>query len=661
MVSPEIRANTNLRIALRVTDASESTDVLDAPDAAQIQKSTPGRAYVRLGASSLLPFQAGRVGGRRPGAVDPSVSRPWSQQLDWYGLGREELKRPPSAQQEDDENTDLKVLVAAINEVNRALGIPQQHTPWLPPLDEIIQLDALPPAAPAGALPAAPWAIEDLPDQQDRRSLAIDFKTFGHLLVSGAPRTGRSQLLRTIAGSLARVHSAADVHLYAFDCGNGALNILTRLPHCGAVVGRAQVDRAKRLLKRLVDEVTRRQELLAQDAMSDISEQRAAARTPEERLPHIVIMLDRWEGWTNSLGEVDTGALTDQLFLLMREGASVGVHVIITGDQKIHSGRISSLSEEKYTFRLQDRTDYSSAGLRARDMPDEIPAGRLFRSGGSTMIQVAVLSDDLTGQGQAAALSAIGDAAKRRDADLPRSRRPFRVDVLPARLTFADAWEMRDPEGSRAKMWSLIGVGGDELTGYGPDLSQGQGSFIIAGQAKSGRSTALCTMARVLLGNGVRLVLSVPRNSPLLEFQGRDGVLEVFTSPKFTNDRLAELFADASPEHPMVFMADDAEDIRRVKDMEAELENMVVRGTERGIGVVVAGDETTVCSGFSGWQAQMKKARRGLLLSPATHRSGDLIGLKLARSAAVGRPQPGNGILHLGDGQPLSVRLPLPD
>src|SRR5476649_1368053 len=61
--------NTNLRIALRVTDASESSDVIDAPDAARISKSTPGRAYVRLGASSLVPFQAGRVGGRRPGAV----------------------------------------------------------------------------------------------------------------------------------------------------------------------------------------------------------------------------------------------------------------------------------------------------------------------------------------------------------------------------------------------------------------------------------------------------------------------------------------------------------------------------------------------------------------------------------------------------------------
>ena len=69
VVSQDIRANTNLRIALRVTDTAESADVIEAPEAAFISKSTPGRAYVRLGHASLVPFQAGRVGGRRPGAA----------------------------------------------------------------------------------------------------------------------------------------------------------------------------------------------------------------------------------------------------------------------------------------------------------------------------------------------------------------------------------------------------------------------------------------------------------------------------------------------------------------------------------------------------------------------------------------------------------------
>ena len=73
VVSQEIRANTNLRIALRVTDPADSADVIGVTDAATIAQSHPGRAYVRLGHASLVPFQAGRVGGRRPG-TGPAIT-----------------------------------------------------------------------------------------------------------------------------------------------------------------------------------------------------------------------------------------------------------------------------------------------------------------------------------------------------------------------------------------------------------------------------------------------------------------------------------------------------------------------------------------------------------------------------------------------------------
>ncbi|MCZ1008958.1 FtsK/SpoIIIE domain-containing protein [Streptomyces lydicus] len=101
VVSSEIRANTNLRIALRVTDAGESQDVLNSGEAASISQSTPGRAYVRLGQNSLVPFQSGRVGGRRPGAAAASLPTPWAVAVGWERLGeplparRAPLPRPP--------------------------------------------------------------------------------------------------------------------------------------------------------------------------------------------------------------------------------------------------------------------------------------------------------------------------------------------------------------------------------------------------------------------------------------------------------------------------------------------------------------------------------------------------------------------------------------
>ncbi|MFF4291693.1 FtsK/SpoIIIE domain-containing protein, partial [Streptomyces sp. NPDC001633] len=192
VVSPEIRANTNLRIALRVTDAGESSDVIDAPEAGHISKSTPGRAYVRLGHASLIPFQSGRVGGRRPGAADPATLAPWAGALSWQDLGRAALRKPKSEAKEDDEITDLKVLVDAVREANTALRIPAQHSPWLPALDDTLLLDDVPAVQAQGALPAAPYGVEDLPADQARRAVAVDFATFGHLIIAGAPRTGRS-------------------------------------------------------------------------------------------------------------------------------------------------------------------------------------------------------------------------------------------------------------------------------------------------------------------------------------------------------------------------------------------------------------------------------------------------------------------------------------
>ncbi|MFF7373754.1 FtsK/SpoIIIE domain-containing protein [Streptomyces massasporeus] len=659
VVSPEIRANTNLRIALRVTDGGESSDVIDSPEAGHISKNTPGRAYARLGHASLVPFQSGRVGGRRPGAADPAVLMPWVGPLAWEDLGRAALVKPKAESREDEEITDLKVLVDTIRDANSSLGIPPQHSPWLPALDETLLLDDVELPAFAGGpgkLPPAPYGIEDLPASQARRPVAVDFSSFGHLMIGGAPRSGRSQVLRTLAGSIARTHSIADVHLYGIDCGNGALNALTRLPHCGAVVSRNQTERVVRLVNRLKGEMGRRQDVLAEKGFADIGEQRASV-AEDERLPHIVVLLDRWEGWVPTLGEVDHGSLTDELQTMMREGASVGIHLVLTGDRTLLVGRIATLTEDKYGLRLADRSDFSALGIPARKVPEEIPPGRAFRNEFGTETQFALLAADTTGQGQAAALAAIGEAAAARDADVPRSRRPFRVDSLPSRISFPEAWELRDPEASRSRLFGLVGIGGDEIVGFGPDLAEGVPAFVIAGPAKSGRSTVLLNFAHSFLSQGTRLVIAAPRQSPLRGLDGTDGVLKVFTGDDIDEDEFEELIDQASLEEPIAVLVDDGELLEDC-DAESQMKKLVSRGAERGLALVIAGDEEDVCSGFSGWQVDAKKARRGILLSPQESSSGDLVGVRLNRSMVGGQVAPGKGMLHLGDGELRTVVVP---
>ena len=57
VVNDAIRANTTLRLALRVADDQDSRDVVEVPDAAAIPRSRPGRAVLRSGSDAPVAVQ----------------------------------------------------------------------------------------------------------------------------------------------------------------------------------------------------------------------------------------------------------------------------------------------------------------------------------------------------------------------------------------------------------------------------------------------------------------------------------------------------------------------------------------------------------------------------------------------------------------------------
>ncbi len=194
IVSADIKANVNLRIALRVRDTVDSEDVIDSPAAQAIPERTPGRAYLRSGAQPLVAFQTARVGGRgAPRGGDPITVR----ELAWETLGDPPPRRagPLDAPRGP---TDLAAVVAATTEAARHLDIAPVASPWLPPLPDLVVADTL--EAPAWQVP---YALADLPHQQVQRPVTWDLEHGGHLAVAGAGRTGRTSFLRTLAGTLA--------------------------------------------------------------------------------------------------------------------------------------------------------------------------------------------------------------------------------------------------------------------------------------------------------------------------------------------------------------------------------------------------------------------------------------------------------------------------
>jgi DNA segregation ATPase FtsK/SpoIIIE, S-DNA-T family len=654
VVSADIRANTNLRIALRVTDASESSDVIDVPDAAWISKATPGRCYVRSGAATPVGVQAARIGGRRPGAAgttrDPLLLVP----VPWHSVGRP-LPEVRQAIIAADGNvaTDLSVLVDAICAAAQRMDCGRPQSPWLPPLPDLITLDQVPAGPSVRDVAPIPFGVTDVPARQAREAMTLDLAHGGHVVVAGAARTGRSTLLRTIAGSIATRESPADVHIYAIDAGTGALLPLTALPHCGAVVTRDQTDRIERLIGKLRAEITRRQQLLAADGFAGVAEQRAHAGDPAQRLPWIVLLVDWWEGYFAAFEKYDYGRLIDVLLQLIREGAAVGMRVVVTTDRLAMIGQTGTVFEKRLLLRLNESSDAGQAHIRERSLPTHQPPGRIMMEGvpDPLEVQVALLDADPSGPAQVAALRRLGEQSLARYGAPRGALRPLRVDTLPARITLGEARRLVPGFVPPSPLWALLGAGGDELMPLGLDVRDEGPGLTIAGPPRSGRSSTLVTMATWLLEAGTPVLALTPRRSPLRSLQGRGGVIGVLdgeATPEAVTAAVAGL-------DQFVVLVDDAELLFN-GPLSAPLEKILASGRDGDHGLIIAGATGDLTRAYSGFIKEALKSRCGVLTAVDSPGDGDLFGVRLPRNAGPGPL--GRGLLvRPGTAAPLQLAL----
>ena len=512
-------------------------------------------------------------------------------------------------------STDLDEVVAAV--VQAAIGMPPPRRPWLEPLGERLLwssagVETTPELAPL------PFGLHDLPHQQRQSAATFDLHRDGHLFFVGAPASGRTQCLLTLAGSVAELARVDKVHLYAIDDGAGGLRALEMLPHCGAVVAREEFHRAVRLLQRLVDELEQRH------------------RNPDPDAPHILVMIDRWEGFVARCG--DASEPFDAVARVLREGAAVGIHLVITGDRTLLAHqRVSAATDLKYILRLTDVADYQLAGLSVRRGSDH-PPGRCWGPG-AVETQVYLLDDDPRREAQEEALRNLGELARRRATG--DTRRPFRIDRLPTRvdLGLVRSLLVEGPEPT-----PVVGVGGDELAALSPALERSV--FAVIGPPRSGRTSVLMGAAAVFLMGGGEVVVVTARP------QEWNWLAHEYSRLRIVDGRAVHRAATDVISDRALVLVDDLEALQS-PSLDALLSEAA--GGSAGAFVIIAGGVRAFLGGMRSWQGVLRQADQGLLLSPRSPHDGDAIGVSLPRMVVGGPIHPGYGWLHRGGGELLEV------
>jgi S-DNA-T family DNA segregation ATPase FtsK/SpoIIIE len=637
VISDNIQANTNLRIALRVQDASESSSIIGRGDAAGISKDTPGRALVRTGHSSVQLVQSAYVGADSTPAHDDSQAAGATFVIS----ASERRAMLESLRRGSDTLVDLDRIVAAITEAWTASKMSPPRRPWLDELPSSIPLDGLPPSAPDSV--AGLIGIADLPDEQTQQPWLFDLDHAGNYLIYGGPGSGKSTALRTIAIALARAADPTLLNFYGLDFGQGSLRPLSQLPHWGGTASNGETARTRRLIELLQEILAERSERFGQVGASSVREFRAATGEP---MAEIVVLIDNYGALAGNMDSLEDQLYLQRLQRLIADGRPAGFHFVITASSAgaVPQNLVSAVHGQ-LVLALANPGDYAQLGRPELAKAQGLSPGRAFARDGTEIQLARVLVEGVSTlevDHLVAAINAIADTASG-SVQVPQLR------LLPEHHSLATQ--------SNAPSMDEIALGIDEqFRSVNLNLWQ-HPLFLIAGPPKSGRTTALATLICGVreAQPGIPSYLLTTRRSDLADL---DGWTEQARSVEDAPEVLARLVSLAksrcaiSDPEPILVVIDDGDDLAEgTLGPSAQVDQLQRSARDAGVVLLAAVSTQKALKTYSSWLGAMRANQHGLLLA-GTLESAEIFSGRIKRSVA-GEVPPGRGYLFSAAGNRL--------
>jgi len=332
VVDDQIWSNSRFKLGLKVADVSDSNEIIKTPDAAYIVE--PGRAYLQVGNNEIYElFQSAWS------SSDYDPDKTMEEKVDdrvWLinDLGQYEIltldsdEKEVSTSKKDELPTELRAIVDYIDVLAKENNEIIPDKPWLPPLAEQIVTPEI--------NRAAEWrkernlkvniAFMDFPDQQAQRAYMFDLGEDKHTAIYGSAGFGKSTVLQTIVMTLARKNCPDQVQFNLFDFGTNGLLQLKGLPHTVDYARVEDEDKLRKFLNFVQAEIGRRKEMFTEVSVASLSQYEAKT---DDKLPVIVTVVDAYDSVKEN--QELSESVDRMLMQLLRDGANVGMYVLVTG------------------------------------------------------------------------------------------------------------------------------------------------------------------------------------------------------------------------------------------------------------------------------------------------------------------------------------------
>ncbi|SDS23674.1 FtsK/SpoIIIE domain-containing protein [Agrococcus carbonis] len=635
VIKDNLRANTNLRVALRMADEADSKDVVDDPVAASFDPRIPGRGIAKTGPGRLVPFQSAYAGGwSSKDEVVAAEVRVAELRFGSISVWEVERVAESDAHDEDLGPNDQKRIVQTLIGAAEHAGIPAPRRPWLDDLPTTIDLRQLPIEGDSKVL----LGLSDLPQRQQQLPAYFEPDKDGSMLVFGASGAGKSALLKTIGTVAGMRPELGRAEVYGLDFGSGSLRAIERLPHVGSVIEGDDVERVQRLLRSIDREMDRRARAFTAADAANLAEYRDIADPEATR---IFVLVDGFPEFRKDW-EIQTGRSTYyRMFMrIISEGRNLGVHAVISADRPGSlSSNVSSNISRRVVLRLADPNGYLFLGVDRDVLDDASPAGRALFDGAET--QLAIIGGTANVAEQAAMLDELGAGLRERGAvDVEE------IGALPTSLSQAELPASVDG-------MPVFGVAEDTLA---PRGFEPLGTFTIVGPPQSGRTTALRSLvaAMVRFDPDVKLFHLGGRRAELVDDRPwvRSAVRpdEVEALAK----ELAELVVDETIPGRIAIVV---EDVAQLNDGPAERAIRALMSAVNNSDHVLFGEADISRAGSSsGAMGEWKAGRQGIALQPDAYDGDSIFKVPFPRVKRSEFPV-GRGIF-VQHGRSVTMQLP---